>query len=69
MNLIIDNTELLGHYSILYGDISKDEKLVVKLPTHLLKKLNLAKHQATVSLEFLPENLHLFDTKTQQRIE
>jgi multiple sugar transport system ATP-binding protein len=69
MNLIIDNTELLGHDSILYGDISKDEKLVVKLPTHLLKKLNLAKHQATVSLEFLPENLHLFDTKTQQRIE
>jgi multiple sugar transport system ATP-binding protein len=69
MNLIIDNTELLGHDSILYGDISKDEKLVVKLPTHLLKKLNLAKYQAVVSLEFLPENLHLFDPQTQQRIE
>lgn len=69
MNLIIDNTELLGHDSILYGDISKDEKLVVKLPTHLLKKLNLTKYQAMVSLEFLPENLHLFDPQTQQRIE
>ena len=69
MNLIIDNTELLGHDSILYGDISKDEKLVVKLPTHLLKKLNLAKYQAMVSLEFLPENLHLFDPQTQQRVE
>lgn len=69
MNLLIDNTELLGHDSILYGDISQDEKLVAKLPTHLLKKLNLAKYQATVSLEFLPENLHLFDPQTQQRIE
>ncbi|MFZ9703844.1 MAG: ABC transporter ATP-binding protein [Bacilli bacterium] len=68
MNLTIDNTELLGHDSILYGQMSKDEQLVVKLPTVQLKKMNLNKHEATISLHFSLENLHLFDSETQQRL-
>jgi len=68
LNLAVENTELLGHDSILYGDISKEEKLVVKLPTHQLKKLSLTKNKAVVSLEFQAENLDLFDPETQQRI-
>lgn len=69
MNVTIENTELLGHDSIIYGTISKEESIVVKLPTHQLKKLNISKHQSVVSLEFMPENLHLFDPTTQQRIK
>lgn len=68
MNLLIENTELLGHDSILYGQISKEDHLVVKLPTVQLKKFNLNKHQSTISLTFSPENLHLFDPETQQRL-
>lgn len=67
MKLDVENTELLGHDSIVYGSVAGDQ-LVVKLPTHMLKKLQTTKTKAVLTLDFSLENLHLFDPETQQRI-
>jgi multiple sugar transport system ATP-binding protein len=64
----IDNTELLGHDSIIYGKM-KDEPLVIKLPTQDLKVLQIKKQQELIHLSFSLENLHVFHAVTQQRIE